>query len=113
MNVPPGEFVFRVIVRNGEPEFTHGACGGDANCHQFGPSPLMDQLAKQYMEFLRGNQLPGADFAQIVAKIDYYTCERLGFNRKFCYDTEKRVAETSPTVLGATGKCGSCGAPRT
>ncbi len=109
MSVPPGEFVWRVVVRDGIVTPTHTPCGGQSNCFTFGPSPLIDQIAKEYLTFLRGNKLPGADYAQIVEQIDAYTCERLGNSPQFCYDSEARVSQNSPTVMASRGRCAGCG----
>lgn len=108
--VPPGEYVIRVVVRDQVVTPTYSPCGGQAGCYQFGPSPLMSQVAKEYIAFLRGNGLPGFDYGQVVALIDSYTCTRLGNARQWCYDSDKLVSETSPTVLAAKGKCAGCGA---
>lgn len=108
-SVPPGEYVIRVVHGNGDWSETHAVCGGSPDCVQFGPSPLINQVAKDLMAFLKANKLPRSSFAECVQLIDSYTCTRIGNKKQFCYDTEKRVADTSPTVMAAQGKCGSCG----
>ena len=76
---------------------------------QFGTSPLIDQIAREYVAFLKGNKVTGVDFALAVEQIDAYTCQRLGNSPKWTYDSELRVSQTSPTVKHAQGKCGGCG----
>lgn len=107
---PAGEFYIRIIVDDGDWRPSHSVCGGAANCKQFGPLPTVGYVAKELMEFLRGNKLPRADFPSCVELIDAYTCERFGNGSKWCYETDQSVRESSPTVMAAQGKCGGCGA---
>jgi hypothetical protein len=105
---PPGQFFIRIRVRDGDWEATHDVCGGDGLCKQFGPLPTVGYVAKELLGFLRGNGLPRADIGTLASIIDSYTCQRLGNGRKWCYDSDRNVADSSPTVLAATGK-GCCG----
>lgn len=106
---PPGQFFIRVVVRDGEWTATHAVCSAGDGCHQFGPLPTVGYVAKELMGFLKGNSLPRSDYASCVELIDSYTCQRLGGGHKFCYDSDRKVSESSPTVLAAAGK-GCCGA---
>lgn len=106
---PPGEFVIRIVVADGNWSPTHGVCGGAAGCYQFGPLPTVGYVAKELMGFLKGNKLPRSDFDTCVQVIDAYTCERLGNDRKWCYESDRAVIESSPTIWAAKGG-GCCGA---
>lgn len=106
---PPGQFIIRIVVSDGDWRTTHSACGGAPGCYTFGPLPTVGYVVKELMGFLKGNGLPRHDYASLVEVIDSYTCQRLGNSRKWCYDSEHKVSETSPTVMAATGR-GCCGA---
>ena len=108
-SVPQGEYYIRAVIRDGVISITYSPCGGQSNCVQFGPSPLIDQVAKELDAFYRANKVASPGFGALVEMIDSYTCTRLGNSSQFCYDTEKRVSQTSPTVLAAQGKCSGCG----
>lgn len=107
---PTGEFYVRIVVSGGDWRTTQAICGGAAGCYQFGPLPTVGYVAKELMAFLRGNGLPRSDFASCVELIDAFTCERFGNSGKWCYDSERKVSETSPTVMAAKGGCAGCGA---
>lgn len=112
MQNPPGGFIIVIQVSNGDwnPVQTT-SCNGTPGCMQF-KGDAMNYIAKEMMDFLKANKLPRSSFAECVSVIDSFTCTRLGNDKQWCYDTDKAVAATSPTVLGAQGKCSSCGTPR-
>ena len=60
-------------------------------------------------DFRKGNGLARATVAEAYLDIVLYTCQRLGNNGKFCYDTEKKPYSV-PAKLSPGGGCGSCGA---
>jgi len=105
---PPGEFFIRIVFSQTDWSASQAGCGSP-NCVQFGPSPLIEEVAKDMGAFLRSNNLPRNSFAECVQLIDTYTCERLGNGKQWCFDTEKNYNETTATILNREGKCGGCG----
>ena len=91
-NCPPGQFVYRQD-HNGTQ-------------HKFGPSPLINEVAKAISQFRTGNKLARADLRSCIEDVDRYTCQRLGGNARWCLDTDKTYAEVRPVKTG----CGGCGA---
>lgn len=104
---PPGEFFIRVRLVNGETVPEYSDCD---QCYKFGPGPEIDRVAAQYAEFLKGNKLPGSDFASALKAVDSFTCTRLGGSNRWCYNTEQPYVTRSINTASGAG-CGSCGAP--
>lgn len=90
---PPGSFVYEQPLASGS--------------QLFPPDGLsMDQQAKKVLAFRKGNNLPGADFGQVVTDISAYTCNRLGGMSQWCTDSDA----PTPVFIGASGGgCATCG----
>ncbi len=108
-NCPPGEFFYKARLENGQEIVHYGVCKGVPNCRRFGPSPEINTMARELVDWRRGNNLPRATFEAALEDIDFYTCQRLGFDKQWCYDTDKSFAETT-TILQSSGGCSGCGA---
>ena len=93
--VPPGEYFY---------EQTEGIR------KKFGHTPELNELAGRVAAFRKGNNLPRATSAEALQDIITYTCQRLGNNPRFCYDTEKPFDQLVSTGKSGSG-CSSCGAP--
>ena len=62
-------------------------------------------------DFRKGNGLARATVGEAYLDIVLYTCQRLGNNPRFCYDTEaSNRAYSMPAKLSPRGGCGGCGA---
>ena len=106
---PPGEFVYKSVLMDGAEIVHYGVCKNVPNCRRFGPSPEINTIARELVDWRRGNKLPRDNFADALQDIDFYTCQRLGFSPQYVYDTERSFAETAP-ILQSKGGCAGCGA---
>lgn len=106
-SVPPGEFFIKVLFRNGKEEVFYGPCKATPDCRLFGPSPLIDEPAKGLSAFRRANGIPRASVAECVQDISLYTCQRIGGNPAWCFDSDAPVNNLIP--VHASGGCAGCG----
>ncbi len=107
-NAPPGQYYFKILFQNGKEEWYFGPCKHTANCHQFGPSPTINEPARRLSAFRTSNVLPRAGITESTEDIDAYTCQRLGNNDTWCYNTDKPYGEVNPTAL-PPAPCATCG----
>lgn len=64
--------------------------------------------AQAVADFRKGNNLPRGTFEEALQDIDEYTCVRLGNMPRWCRDSQKPYAETTPKLQKKLGGC--CGA---
>lgn len=67
----------------------------------------LKQQAIIVSQYRLANGLPRSSLAETMEDIDAYTCQRLGGNPRWCFDTDKGYTTAHPQL--AKGGCGSCG----
>ena len=107
-NAPPGQYYYKLLFQNGKEEPYQGLCKHTANCHQFGPSPTINEPARRLSAFRTANNLPRATLTEATEDVDTFTCNRLGNSSTWCYDTDKPYAEVNPSAKPAA-PCSTCG----
>lgn len=90
---PPGEFRYEQ--------------GFNGRSRKFGSTPLIGELAKKVADFRKGNRLPRASAGEALEDIDLWNCERLGFDPRWCHNTERAFSEL--IALSPTAGCATCG----
>lgn len=91
---PPGEFIY---------EQTEGIK------RKFKFSDIYT-LSNTVADFRKANSLPRATSDEALVDIVAYTCQRLGNNPRFCFNTDKTIQASIPKRLSrAGGGCGTCG----
>ncbi len=68
----------------------------------------IESQAHLVADFRKANGLERATVSEAAQDIDEYTCQRLGFMKAYCRDTEGKPY--SPPVSPPRGGCGGCGA---
>jgi len=104
---PPGLFFIKARIVNGAVAIVHGPCSQKDNCFTFGPSPEIGHVARMYGDFLKGNNLPGHDFATTLQLVDEYTCTRIGGSPQWCRNSEKPYTTRSIAASRGGGCCGA------
>lgn len=107
-NVPPGNYFYRLLFRDGREEAWFGPCKSTANCRQFGPSPIINEVAQGLSNFRRANSLPRSSLPETIEDVDGYTCQRIGGMPAWCMDTDAPYSQVNPTAV-QSAPCSTCG----
>lgn len=78
--------------------------------HKFPATSDIKEQARIVADFRAGNGLPRATFAEALYDVDTYQCERLGYMREYCYNTDQTYEAVTPALRKPSGGCGGCGA---
>jgi len=105
--VPPGQYFIKVIYTNGEETLYHGPCRGTPNCKQFGPSPVLSEVAKSLSAFRSANRIPRSGQSECAEDVSLYTCARIGGMSTWCVDSAQNYAQVNPA--SAPAPCATCG----
>jgi hypothetical protein len=90
---PPGEFIYTQ---------------SEGITRKFGPSPDIYGLSNTIAEFRRANKLSRGTADEALEDIVAYTCTRLGNHPRWCYNTDKTLAQLVPKRQTGGG-CSTCG----
>lgn len=78
----------------------------------FPTQPVIEAQARNVMGFRQNNRLPRATYAECLADVDQYQCQRLGCNSGFCIpinDASPDVVSLNANAPGLSGPCKGCG----
>lgn len=90
---PPGEFRYEQSF-NGKSK-------------KFGSHPVISELAKKVSDFRKGNALPRPSQGEALEDIDFWNAQRLGFDPRWCYDTDRPFSEL--VAMSPSADCATCG----
>lgn len=107
--VPPGNYVYKLLFRDGKEEAWFGPCNNTGGCRRFGPSPLINEVAQSLSKFRKANNLSRSSYPECLEDVDTYTCQRIGGLSEWCFDTEQSFGSVNPNVVRAPGVCATCG----
>lgn len=93
---PPGQFWYRQSFPGG--------------VKQWGATPEMRALGRKVSSFRTANGLPRSSFAESLADVDAFTCERLGNHPRYCRNTDATFEEVHAYEITPVKPCASCGA---
>lgn len=89
-NLPPGQFWYQ------------------QGSKKFGSSPEIRSVAERVRNFRKANNLPRASINEALEDIVTFTCNRIGQNPTWCYDTNDPLGVL--VSQAASSPCASCGA---
>ena len=69
-----------------------------------------DITAAAIFQHRRGNNLKGDTVEQVIADLEAYTCQRLGFDPRYC--TDGTPAAPKAVVTKQKAGCSTCGGKR-
>lgn len=109
LKCPPGSYYYRVLFNNGIEQAWFGPCRTTPSCKQFGPSPIIGDVAKGLSAFRLNNNLPRSDYVAALEDVDIYTCQRIGGMKEWCIDTDRSFVESNPAAIPSSSPCATCG----
>lgn len=78
--------------------------------NKFAPSFSIAAQAAIVRNFRAGNKLPRTKYNECVEDIDFFNCQRLHFDTKWCGNTDKGDAEVPYHSSALRTPCHGCGA---
>lgn len=81
---------------------------------KFGPSPMIEEVARMLSQARKANNLPRSEVKQSLEDVDQQTCARLGNMPRYCVPCEQTPGAAPIIGLGSSSPivtpCGGCGA---